>query len=345
MLIKGLKVEQYRGLDGLEVKDLGRFSLVVGANNSGKSTLLEAISLLLRPLDPSQWISTARQRDMDADLVDALWSLFPHKGILQLSDGPQQSNPIKLNASLRDEERRLDVRAVAAEDWDAEESGAATLRVSAKVNERPRHDMLFRRDKQAEWGQGEQLYRCFTVTPLTHRSGRALVEHLSRVVDEGDKALALELLQLFDPEVVSLDVSAGRRRQTVVVKHAARGMVDLASFGDGMRRVVALALALSRAKDGALLIDELEAGIHPSVLPEVVARLLAAAKAAGVQIIATTHSLEAIDALIHATQAEAGPAPGSTVAYYLHLRDGVRSVRRYNQDKLQSLREAGVDLR
>ncbi len=345
MLFNSLNIKKYRGLEDLSLSDLLPISLVVGANNSGKSSILEAIALLLRPLDPAQWMQVARQRDTDTDIADALWSIFPSKGVLQLSDGPQQSNAMEMSGQLRDKQRNLNARALAAEDWDAETSGAATLNIGAKVDGHPRHNMLFRREVPAQWGDGVDLYRCFTVTPITHRSGRALVEHLSRAVDEGEKALALDLLQLFDPRVQSLDVSAGRRRQTIVVKHEERGVVDLASFGDGMRRVTALALALSRARDGVLLIDELEAGIHPTVLGHVLQKLLAAALAADVQLIATTHSLEAIDTLIAVTRALGSGAATSFATYHLAGSNGKRSVRRYDHERLHSLREAGVDLR
>jgi hypothetical protein len=83
------------------------------------------------------------------------------------------------------------------------------------------------------------MYRVFTVTPATHYSTKALVEHLSRVVDEGKKQLAVELLQVFDKDVEDLDVIASLGREAVRVTHRTRGVVDLASFGDGMRRSAA----------------------------------------------------------------------------------------------------------
>ncbi len=344
MLLNSLHVRSYRGIEELSLSGLLPVSLIVGANNSGKSSILEAIALLLRPLDPSEWVQVARQRDTDTDLADALWSIFRSNGMLQLADGPQQSEPTEIEGELPGERRTMNVRAVATEDLDAEESGAA-LRISVRINDLPRQELVFRRRIPAQWGEGVTHHRCFTVTPITHRSSKALVEHLSRVVDEGEKALALEMLQLFDSRVQSLDVSAGSRRQTIVVKHEERGAVDLASFGDGMRRVAALALALSRAQGGVLLIDELEAAIHPSVLGHVVQKLLAAASTADVQLIATTHSLEAVDALITATRALGNGALGTVAAYHVAQTNGKRSVRRYDHERLHSLREAGVDLR
>ncbi len=345
MALNDILIKSYRGLEDLHLNDIEQISLIVGANNSGKSSILEAAAVLMRPYDPAQWVQLARQRDADADLADALWSIFRSKGVLKLDDGPQQSKLTEISGKLFGEVRVMKAKCVASEGWDAGESGDATIRISVKVNDLPTHELTFRRDAQALWGDGVKHHRCFSVTPVTHRSGRSLVDFLSRVVDEGGKGIALEMLQLFDPDVQSLDVSAGQRRQTVVVNHRKRGVVDLASFGDGMRRVVAIALALTRAHNGVLLIDEIESAIHPKALNQITEKLLLAAIENNVQIIATTHSLEAIDALINATNTLGDEISTKVAAYYLALSDSGQTVRRYDHAKLESLREAGVDLR
>ena len=71
-------------------------------------------------------------------------------------------------------------------------------------------------------------------------------------------------------------------------------------FGDGLRRAVLLAGTLLSLKDGGLLlIDEMEEGIHVRALQKVFAWLTKAARDLGVQIVATTHSLEAVDGIVH----------------------------------------------
>ena len=187
------------------------------------------------------------------------------------------------------------------------------------------------------------MYRVFTVTPSTHYSTKALVEHLSRVVDEGKKQLAVELLQVFDKDVEDLDVIASLGREAVRVTHRTRGVVDLASFGDGMRRSAALALALTRASQGVLLVDEIEAGIHHSVLQLVLSKLLEAAATSQVQIIATTHSLEAVDAISGSVEDRA--TPDALSAFWVQRQDGKHEVRRYDFAKLCTLREGGLDIR
>jgi predicted ATPase len=344
MILSQLKIDSFRGMSGVSLERLAPVSLVVGANNAGKSSVLEASALLLRPFDPTQWVQVARQRDIDMGLVDGLWSLFPSDVSLQVDDGPKQTKPLRVEGTIGGSPRKLTASGLASLNFDTEETEDLTLRVEARVVEvgNPKlHTMEFRRESPAQFGVGITFYRCFTVTPATHRSTRQLVEHLSKAIDEGKKDLAVDLLRLFDPKIQGLDVSASRGRDGVRVTHESRGVVDLASFGDGMRRSAALALALVRSHGGMLLVDEIEAGIHPRILSAVLSKLIQAAEKAEVQILATTHSLEAIDAFLAASV----DRKEFVAAYYLQRENGTTLVRRYSGNELSSLRETGLDLR
>ena len=46
-MLKSLKIENFRCFPSFEMKQLGRLNLIVGTNNSGKTSILEAIQLLI----------------------------------------------------------------------------------------------------------------------------------------------------------------------------------------------------------------------------------------------------------------------------------------------------------
>jgi AAA15 family ATPase/GTPase len=92
-----------------------------------------------------------------------------------------------------------------------------------------------------------------------------------------------------------------------------------------------------------LLIDELETAIHISILGKVFRWMVEACEVNNVQLFATTHSLEAIDALL---AADATPAREDIVAYRLEPTGQTVTVRRYGEDLLRRLRiERGVEVR
>ena len=83
MNLENVTIHQFRGLRDLELKNLGRINLFVGINNSGKTSVLEALSVYCHPLDIKVWFSTANQREQDmrvyrTRLLDAIKWLFTH---------------------------------------------------------------------------------------------------------------------------------------------------------------------------------------------------------------------------------------------------------------------------
>lgn len=342
IVLQQLTLTAYRGVSNLTLEGLTPVSLVVGANNAGKTSLLEAAGLLLRPPDPAQWISAVRQRDFDMSLVEGLWSLFPGSEALHPEDGPQQSHPLIVEGITSGGPRKIEASCSASLTVRASESADLSARIAVSVDGEPSLTLKF--PLPLTVAHEVPTYRVLAVTPGTHYSTRALVELLSRVVDEGKKQLAVQLLQVFDPLVEDLDISASFGREAVRVTHKTRGVVDLASFGDGMRRAATMALALSRATQGVLLIDEIEAGIHPTVLRQVLAKLVEAATTSQVQIIATTHSLEALDAVISSIE-DRDELQNLTTFHVRRKTTNKHEVIRYTGSKLLRLREGGLDIR
>ena len=64
-----------------------------------------------------------------------------------------------------------------------------------------------------------------------------------------------------------------------------------------MSRILALALNLAVTQGGFLLIDEIENGLHWSVMPKLWHFLVETARALDVQVFATTHSKDCVEGL------------------------------------------------
>jgi hypothetical protein len=71
--------------------------------------------------------------------------------------------------------------------------------------------------------------------------------------------------------------------------------VPLKSLGDGMLRILQIAIKLVSAQGGFLLIDEFENGLHYSVQEKVWALLFEMAEKLDIQVFATTHSWDCIE--------------------------------------------------
>ena len=127
---------------------------------------------------------------------------------------------------------------------------------------------------------------------------------------KGKDAEILSILRPLEPRLKGL-IPITIRNATVI--HAniegSNRPIPIQLLGEGLNRMFNLALAMGTATGGLLLIDEIENGLHHTVLPEVFATLLEMARTFDVQVFATTHSAECIraahEALKEADQHEA----------------------------------------
>lgn len=72
--------------------------------------------------------------------------------------------------------------------------------------------------------------------------------------------------------------------------------VPLRTLGEGMMRAFGLALALVNARDGLLLVDEIDSGLHYSVQYEIWKMIFQMAQRLDIQVFATTHNWDSITA-------------------------------------------------
>ena len=81
--LKSFNVKFFRGIRDLSLESLGQINLLVGVNNSGKTSVLEALSIYCHPLDIGVWLNTAQQREQEFRIartppLNSLQWLFTH---------------------------------------------------------------------------------------------------------------------------------------------------------------------------------------------------------------------------------------------------------------------------
>ena len=75
------------------------------------------------------------------------------------------------------------------------------------------------------------------------------------------------------------------------------GRLPIGSMGDGMRRLMALATSLAFTKDGCLFVDEIDTGLHYSIMADMWQLVVEKSVASNTQVFATTHSWDCIEGL------------------------------------------------
>lgn len=119
-------------------------------------------------------------------------------------------------------------------------------------------------------------------------------------------------------------------------------MIPLAVMGDGLVSITTILLAISSAANGIVLIDEIENGLHYSVLVKVWQAIAETARLYNTQVFATTHSWECITAAHEAFQL------ADTYDFYFHRfqeSNGRIEAISLDKDTLQTTIESGWEIR
>ena len=324
--LPSLSIEGFRGIQSLALPQLGRVTLLAGENGVGKTTVLDAARfyaargdsrVLMDLLDTREEYSAGVDEDGDRMMFPDFGTLF-HR-----SAEVRELKPIRIRTGSR--LFNLSVRLVELDDeaknpdltfWEDEEPKVLKVFIGKRSRTVRAGRMFYydrtgrrlpvrgaRRLRQAAssadpWpspiqyeslGPGlldnEELGRLWDAVTLTDGEDLA-IEALRLVIGED-----LERLNVIGDDSASYS-QPGRRAVAKLKSQSAP--VPLKRLGDGANRLLAIALALANSRDGILLIDEAENGIHYSVQTNLWRMVFRAAEAANVQVIAATHSWDCI---------------------------------------------------
>lgn len=323
--LTSFEVSRFRAFDKLVISHLGRVNLVVGKNNVGKSSLLEALRLFAHRGSPQViWeilelrneteVTPPRTTEGEEPRGLALEHLYHNYSGLRnsvepISIGPKGGEATQLTMSFDWYESHI------AEDgtrhWSAVDEADAsvdlrpaltvkdgtTLRARLWLDEDP---VNYRRRWLVRGDVLDGGIPCTYVSP-NGLTADQLGQWWDNIALTGLEDDVLAAMRVIDPRVerislVALPERPHRDRVPIVKLNNAMYPIPLRSLGDGMNRILGIALALVNAKNGILLVDEIENGIHYSVQQELWRLIIRVSERLNVQVFATSHSWDCIEA-------------------------------------------------
>ncbi len=371
--LPNLSIRNFRGIQRLSIRRLGRVTLLGGRNGIGKTTVLEAVRLYAARAHPRALDEILGQREEiprrnDEDQVRTrLWdytALFHGRGEAgkqTVEIGPI-SEPTELVMQLCPWEDLAAGQQVLfgevpmVEDWRflrvrfkgkeilvptmPVERGARTAE-SWRNYTRGLRDGLFQHER---WGS----LNCESLGPgIVDNSTLARFWDSVALTEEED--LALQALRLVSSDIERIAVVGGEAsgfggngRRIVAKVRGHPDPVPLKSLGDGATRLFAAGLSLANSRDGFLVIDEAENGIHYSLERDFWRMVLRAADEYNVQVLATTHSSDCV-----AGFSRAAVAAEDIEGVYCRLAgegDLLEAVE-YTEEELQTAAEQAIEVR
>ena len=325
-MITSMELNQYRGFDRYRLAQLSRVNLLVGKNNCGKTSILEAVRILASGGDPAVLSRTAWERGEvyleEEARLDGQREIY--SDISHLFHGHDFN--VGSSFAVRSENHwgSVAVEVVSTEDAKPDETqlwkpGGVTdfwpglvLRIETK-NSNSNGEQVIRVTENGGIPEPRRHSRLMTmdpgdVAPVQFISPVSLEpESMSgmwdKVLVDGREEEVHEAMRILEPSLNSISFLSGGstthpgRAGVLVGFRDKKRRVPLASHGEGMRRLLALSLSLIHSKGGLLLVDEIDTGLHYSVMEEMWLLVVKAAERFDVQVFATTHSFDCVRGL------------------------------------------------
>ena len=318
-MLKSLALRGFRAFESYELAELATVNLLVGKNNSGKTSLLEAVELLVSNGHLSVFSEVARRRGEGVSYrpryrVNASHLFFGHTcepGVcfkLSSDDGRELSATILSLDEVGEDADLWETRRNSARrrelDEDEETEPAFGLRIALGAEEEAvalpmAEDGTILHDWRRPLVRNGLSLSPARFLGLESFASERMGDAWDRVLADGLEDEIAEDMRLLVPEIYSIHFLTGRpgRGGILVGLRGGGRRLPIGSYGDGLRRLLALRLALVDATDGYLLIDEIDAGLHWTVIEDVWRLLVEVADRCNVQIFATTHSHDCVRAL------------------------------------------------
>ncbi|MBF0463954.1 MAG: AAA family ATPase [Nitrospirae bacterium] len=279
-----VNITEFRCLKNIELKNLSTINIFAGINNSGKTSVLEAIKLLSSLNNKLEFIDLIRLRAKSFGIKATKTEWFTEQIPTAHISGIFSDVPVSLSLTKEDCTVDDETYYVTSALFDIK----ACDQFSSKIH-------FFKNDSQMI-GETKSLRPSLFSSPFTDDLNPKLLMDCHREsLKAGSKKMVIDFIKKhIDNAIQNIELNDIDR--FTVVHDTMVPNPDLTVFGEGLQRIFKMGMLFAAAKNGVVLIDEFENAIHASLLPKVVLLVYKLAVEFNVQIFLTSHSKECIDA-------------------------------------------------
>jgi len=359
-MLDSLYIKNYRSLKELKVDSLGRINLITGRNNTGKSTVLEAIAIYASKGDLNYILQLlenrgeySKQSDSGSSIEDNLLSfasLFPGRKFecdKEIAIGDKR-------VFFPDNIRLKFVRYI--EELQQNEEGVNIVRRKTlpeiKTNDFSNYKIGYKCDLCDSSMFFHRIESTFAMEHLPFQFVRATPDHkengllFDKIALTEKEDYVVEALKIIEPQTEriafkSMEHTAKRYAIIKLSNHAEA--IPMGSMGDGINHVLTIILALINAENGFLLIDEFENGLHYTVQEQLWKIIFRLSQKLNVQVFATTHSNDCISGFAKVLNSPGNTDKGKLIR--LENVNGEIKPVEYSPEELEVASENSIETR
>lgn len=342
-MLERVHIANFRRFRELEVPRTTRVNVITGGNNTGKTSLLEAIFLLSSGGNPTgvnigrDLRGLAEDTQTPAAVREILWkpmfSSLDTGASIEIEADHAEAGSISLKMSLEEN----------TEQWRKEGAFAGQYLVCNfwGNNGQTARSVYRPTDAGLEFITGDITlpFSAKILLPYPGTTGREASRLLGALRQQKRGDMVLKALQAIEPRLQDIDDNSASGSPMIWGDIGLPELVPLPVMGGGIVRIASLALAMATVEGGVMLVDELENGIHHTVLADVWRVIDKASRDLGIQVFATTHSYECL-------QAAAAAIAGDDLSMHrLEVTEGESLCVTLDRSQIDGVIEYGMEVR
>jgi AAA15 family ATPase/GTPase len=309
-VINSIFLDNYKQFQKFEINGLKRINILSGENNTGKTSILEAIFMFYDRGSPDFTLKQFGWRGVHAIELNAesLWQpLFfnfdlSNEITIKINDNGNEEKVIYQH--LENFNTMLEINPTNTSKNQTFLSGN-TITESLKCiyfykKKRKSESNLFINSGQLSMNI-DGLQKAKKKVVFIHSSARGSSssdsEKLGKVDVESGLNEITEYLKIIEPKLTSLSIVPHGQQSLIYGDIGLKRKIPIYYMGEGISKLLAILVTIATTKNGIICLDEIENGIHYSLFPKIWKMIDIMAKNYNCQLFITTHSRDVLQGL------------------------------------------------
>lgn len=297
-MLKSISIKNFRGIRCTEIDGLERINVFLGNNNCGKSSVLESVLILMGANNPALPLEANINRNYPS-VGGGDFECFFHNC--------DTAKPIEIESRTDDKTSlecsitfdRFMLEAIHTSEINEQSLSSLqnyVLKQSYKYGTNTYVSSLAysMKDSKLSFQPPSEPAACKAAFYMAPRYNfNDYIRRFDQIVADKEKANVVDALNAIEPRIKDVAVVGDK----VMVDIGIDRMIPINLMGDGTRKLFTVVTALYNAKNGILIIDEVDNGLYFKSMEALWTSVLFMARKYDIQVFLSTHSVDSLNAL------------------------------------------------